>query len=96
MVDMSCIVGLVAAGLYPSPIPYADFVTTTTAESLRGPEGGVVMCKRKYASLIDKAVLTHIKGTHMLPDIAGVEAALKEAFSQEFKAYQEQTVKKEH
>lgn len=93
LVDMSHIAGLVAAGIYPSPIPYADFVTTTTAETLRGPEGGMIMCKGKYAAIIDKAEFTGIYDERMQQEITAVAVALKEALSPEFKAYQEQTVK---
>jgi glycine hydroxymethyltransferase len=93
LVDMSHIVGLVAAGLHQNPIPYADFVTTTTAQTLRGPRGGMIMCRGKYASSIDSAVSAGVQGDHSLPEIAAKEAAFREALSPEFKMYQEQTVK---
>lgn len=93
MVDMAHIAGLVAAGLHPSPVPYADFVTTTTHKTLRGPRGGLILCKAKYAAAIDKAVFPGIQGGPLMHVIAAKAVALKEALAPEFKAYQEQVVK---
>ncbi len=93
MVDMAHIAGLVAAGVHPSPIPYADFVTTTTHKTLRGPRGGLVLCKEKYAAAVDKAVFPGIQGGPLMHVIAAKAVALKEALTPEFKAYQQQVVK---
>lgn len=93
MVDMSHIAGLVAAGLHQNPVPYADFVTTTTDRTFRGPRGGVVMCKNKFAAAIDNAVFESAKDDHMPLAIAAQAVAFNEAFSEEFKVYQEQTLK---
>ncbi|MBP5242685.1 MAG: serine hydroxymethyltransferase, partial [Clostridia bacterium] len=93
MVDIAHIAGLVAAGVHPSPVPYADFVTTTTHKTLRGPRGGVIMCKEEYAKVIDKAVFPGTQGGPLMHVIAGKAVAFKEALSPEFKAYQEQIVK---
>lgn len=93
MVDMAHIAGLVAAGLHPSPVPYCDFVTTTTHKTLRGPRGGMIMCKDKFAAAINKAVFPGIQGGPLMHVIAAKAVALKEALSPEFKAYQEQIVK---
>ncbi len=92
-VDIAHIAGLVAAGLHPSPVPYADFVTTTTHKTLRGPRGGVIMCKEKYAKLIDKAVFPGMQGGPLMHVIAAKAVAFKEALSPEFKQYQKQIVK---
>jgi glycine hydroxymethyltransferase len=92
MVDIAHIAGLVAAGLHPSPIPYADFVTTTTHKTLRGPRGGMVMCKEKYAADLDRTVMPGIQGGPLMHIIAAKAAALKEALSDEFKAYQKRIV----
>ena len=93
MVDIAHIAGLVAAGLHPSPVPYADFVTTTTHKTLRGPRGGMIMCKEEHAKLINKAVFPGIQGGPLMHIIAAKAVCLKEALSDEFKAYQTQVVK---
>lgn len=93
MVDMAHIAGLVAAGLHPSPVPHADFVTTTTHKTLRGPRGGMILCKKKYAKAIDKAVFPGMQGGPLMHIIAAKAVALKEAMSDEFKVYQQQVVK---
>lgn len=92
MVDIAHIAGLVAAGLHPSPVPYADFVTTTTHKTLRGPRGGVIMCKEQYAKQIDKSVFPGTQGGPLMHVIAAKAVAFKEALSPEFKAYQTQVV----
>lgn len=92
MVDIAHIAGLVAAGLHPSPVPYADFVTTTTHKTLRGPRGGMIMCKEEHAKLINKAVFPGIQGGPLMHIIAAKAVCLKEALSDEFKAYQTQVV----
>jgi glycine hydroxymethyltransferase len=93
MVDIAHIAGLVAAGLHPSPVPYADFVTTTTHKTLRGPRGGVIMCKEEYGKAIDKAVFPGTQGGPLMHIIAAKAVAFKEALSPEFKVYQQQIVK---
>lgn len=93
MVDIAHIAGLVAAGLHPSPVPYADFVTTTTHKTLRGPRGGAIMCKEEYGKAIDKAVFPGIQGGPLMHIIAAKAVAFKEALSPEFKAYQAQIIK---
>ncbi|MDE6374033.1 MAG: serine hydroxymethyltransferase, partial [Clostridia bacterium] len=93
MVDIAHIAGLVAAGLHPSPVPYADFVTTTTHKTLRGPRGGVIMCKEEYGKAIDKAVFPGIQGGPLMHIIAAKAVAFKEALQPEFKQYQAQIVK---
>jgi len=92
MVDMAHIAGLVAAGLHPSPIPYADFVTTTTHKTLRGPRGGMILCKQEYAKRIDSAVFPGIQGGPLMHVIAAKAVALKLALQPEFKEYQRQIV----
>ena len=92
-VDIAHIAGLVAAGLHPSPVPYADFVTTTTHKTLRGPRGGVIMCKEEWGKAIDKAVFPGIQGGPLMHIIAAKAVAFKEALSPEFKEYQTQIVK---
>ncbi|MGH8016322.1 MAG: serine hydroxymethyltransferase, partial [Candidatus Zixiibacteriota bacterium] len=92
VVDIAHIAGLVATGLHPSPIPYADFVTSTTHKTLRGPRGGIVMCKEKYAADLDKIVMPGIQGGPLMHVIAGKSVAFKEALTEEFKEYQEQIV----
>ena len=92
MVDMAHIAGLVAAGEHPSPVPCADFVTTTTHKTLRGPRGGMILCKEKYAKAIDKAIFPGTQGGPLEHVIAGKAVCLKEALSNEFKAYQHQIV----
>lgn len=88
MVDIAHIAGLVAAGLHPSPVPYADFVTSTTHKTLRGPRGGLIMCKEKYAKIIDKAVFPGTQGGPLMHIIAAKAAAFGEALKPEFKKYQ--------
>ena len=92
MVDMAHIAGLVAAGLHPSPVPYADFVTTTTHKTLRGPRGGMVLCKAEHAKSIDSRVFPGLQGGPLMHVIAAKAVALKEALSPEFKVYQQQIV----
>ena len=92
MVDIAHIAGLVAAGLHPSPVPYADFVTTTTHKTLRGPRGGVIMCKEQYGKAIDKAVFPGIQGGPLMHIIAAKAVAFKEALDPSFKEYQKQIV----
>ncbi|MFO7265344.1 MAG: serine hydroxymethyltransferase [Bacillota bacterium] len=87
-VDMAHIAGLVAAGLHPSPIPYADFVSTTTHKTLRGPRGGMVFCKAQYAKALDRAVFPGVQGGPLMHIIAAKAVALKEASTPEFKEYQ--------
>jgi glycine hydroxymethyltransferase len=93
MVDIAHIAGLVATGLHPSPVPYADFVTTTTHKTLRGPRGGMVMCMEKYADDLDRTVMPGIQGGPLMHIIAAKAVAFLEALKPEFKTYQEQIVK---
>lgn len=93
MVDMAHIAGLVAAGLHPNPVPYADFVTTTTHKTLRGPRGGMILCKEEYAKAVDKAVFPGVQGGPLMHIIAAKAVNFKEALSDEFKLYQQQIVK---
>ncbi|MFO7160524.1 MAG: serine hydroxymethyltransferase [[Clostridium] cellulosi] len=93
MVDMAHIAGLVAAGLHPSPVPYADVVTTTTHKTLRGPRGGMIMCREEFAKAIDKAIFPGTQGGPLMHVIAGKAVCLGEALKPEFKAYQTQIVK---
>jgi len=93
MVDMAHIAGLVAAGLHPNPVVYADAVTTTTHKTLRGPRGGMILCKARYAQQIDKAIFPGIQGGPLMHVIAAKAVCLKEAMHQEFKSYQQQIVK---
>ena len=93
MVDMAHIAGLVAAGVHPSPVPYADVVTTTTHKTLRGPRGGMILCKEELAKAIDKAVFPGTQGGPLMHVIAAKAVALGEALSDDFKAYAEQVVK---
>lgn len=90
MVDMAHIAGLVAAGLHPSPVPYADVVTSTTHKTLRGPRGGLILCKEKYAKAIDKAVFPGTQGGPLMHIIAAKAVAFGEALTPEFRAYQQQ------
>ena len=92
-VDMAHIAGLVAAGLHPSPVPYADVVTTTTHKTLRGPRGGVILCKEEHAKKIDKAIFPGSQGGPLEHIIAAKAVALGEALKPEFKTYQQQIVK---
>ncbi len=93
MVDMAHIAGLVAAGVHPSPVPYADVVTTTTHKTLRGPRGGMILCREALAKQIDKAVFPGTQGGPLMHIIAAKAVALGEALTDEFKAYQEQVAK---
>jgi len=93
LADIAHIAGLITAGLHPSPVPYADFVTTTTHKTLKGPRGGMVMCKAKYAKTIDKMVFPGIQGGPLVHVIAAKAVAFKEALSQRFNDYQIQIVK---
>src|SRR5574337_103534 len=92
MVDIAHIAGLIAAGLHPSPIPYADFVTTTTHKTLRGPRGGVVMCKAEHAKALDKFIFPGMQGGPLMHVIAAKAVAFKEALSPAFKRYQQQVL----
>ncbi len=93
MVDMAHIAGLIAAGVHPSPVPYADVVTTTTHKTLRGPRGGMILCREELGKQIDKAVFPGTQGGPLMHIIAAKAVALGEALTDEFKAYQEQIVK---
>lgn len=93
MVDMAHFAGLVAAGLHPNPVEYADIVTTTTHKTLRGPRGGMILCKEEYAKAIDKAVFPGIQGGPLMHVIAAKAVALGEALQPEFKEYAEQVIK---
>lgn len=93
MVDMAHIAGLVAAGLHPSPVPYADVVTTTTHKTLRGPRGGMIMCREEFAKAIDKAIFPGTQGGPLMHIIAAKAVCFGEALKPEFKTYQEQIVK---
>ncbi|MDP4181284.1 MAG: serine hydroxymethyltransferase [Bacillota bacterium] len=93
MVDIAHIAGLVAAGLHENPVPYAQFVTTTTHKTLRGPRGGMILCKQEFAKAVDKAVFPGIQGGPLMHVIAAKAVSFKEAMSEEFKTYQQQVVK---
>lgn len=93
MVDIAHIAGLVAAGLHPNPVPYADFVTTTTHKTLRGPRGGLILCKAEHAQMINKAVFPGIQGGPLMHIIAAKAVCFGEALTDEFKAYQTQIIK---
>lgn len=93
MVDMAHIAGLVAVGLHPNPVPYADFVTTTTHKTLRGPRGGLILCKKEHAPLLDKKVFPGIQGGPLMHIIAAKAVCLYEAMQPEFKDYAEQVIK---
>lgn len=92
MADIAHIAGLVAAGLHPSPVPHADFVTTTTHKTLRGPRGGMILCKAEYAKAIDKMIFPGIQGGPLVHVIAAKAVALKEALGDEFRDYQRKVV----
>ena len=92
MVDMAHIAGLVAAGLHPSPVPYADVVTTTTHKTLRGPRGGMIMCRKELAKVIDKAIFPGTQGGPLMHIIAAKAVCFNEALKPEFKEYQKQIV----
>ncbi|KIR11017.1 serine hydroxymethyltransferase, partial [Staphylococcus gallinarum] len=93
MVDMAHIAGLVAAGLHPNPVEYADFVTTTTHKTLRGPRGGMILCKEEYKKQIDKTIFPGIQGGPLEHVIAAKAIAFGEALQDDFKTYQQQVVK---
>ena len=93
MVDMAHIAGLVAAGVHESPVPYADVVTTTTHKTLRGPRGGMILCKEQFAKMIDKAIFPGTQGGPLMHIIAAKAVALKEALEPSFTEYQKQVVK---
>ena len=93
MVDMAHIAGLVAVGLHPNPVEYADVVTSTTHKTLRGPRGGLILCKEKYGQAIDKAIFPGNQGGPLMHVIAGKAVCFKEALEPEFKTYQEQIIK---
>jgi glycine hydroxymethyltransferase len=91
--DIAHIAGLIAVGLHPSPVPYADFITTTTHKTLRGPRGGMIMCKAEYAKIIDKMIFPGIQGGPLVHVIAAKAVALKNALKQEFRAYQANVIR---
>lgn len=93
MVDMAHIAGLVATGLHPSPVPYADFVTTTTHKTLRGPRGGAILCKEEYAKAVDKAIFPGIQGGPLMHIIAAKAVCFGEALKEDYKEYMDQVVK---
>ena len=93
MADIAHIAGLVAAGIHPSPVPYADFVTTTTHKTLRGPRGGLILCKEQHAKVLDSTVFPGTQGGPLMHVIAGKAVCFKEALQPEFKRYQQQIVK---
>jgi len=93
LVDMAHIAGLVAAGLHPDPVPYAHFVTTTTHKTLRGPRGGLILCKSEFAKKIDSAIFPGIQGGPLMHVVAAKAVALKAAMTDEFKEYQKQIIK---
>src|SRR5690625_6852553 len=92
MVDMAHIAGLVATGAHPNPVPYSDFVTSTTHKTIRGPRGGIILCKEKYAKAIDKSVFPGIQGGPLMHIIAAKAASFKEVLSDDFKQYINQVV----
>jgi glycine hydroxymethyltransferase len=92
MVDIAHVAGLIAAGLHPNPLPFADFVTTTTHKTLRGPRGGLILCKEKYAKSVDKAIFPGTQGGPLMHVIAAKAVCLKEAGAEEFKQYQKRIV----
>jgi len=93
MVDMAHFAGLVAAGIHPSPVPHAEFVTTTTHKTLRGPRGGMILCRKDFAKKLDSQIFPGIQGGPLMHVIAAKAVALKEAMAPEFKTYQQQVVK---
>lgn len=93
MVDMAHIAGLVAAGVHPSPIPHADFVTSTTHKTLRGPRGGLILAREKYAKMLDSKIFPGIQGGPLVHVIAAKAVGFKEAMQEDFRAYQQQVVK---
>ena len=93
MVDMAHIAGLIAAGLHQNPVPYADFVTSTTHKTMRGPRGGIVLCKKEFAPRLDRSVFPGIQGGPLMHVLAGKAICFQEALQDEFKTYQQQVVK---
>jgi glycine hydroxymethyltransferase len=93
MVDMAHYAGLIAAGVYPNPVPFADFVTSTTHKSLRGPRGGIILMKAEHEKIINSAIFPGLQGGPLMHVIAGKAVAFKEALTPEFKTYQQQVVK---
>lgn len=93
MVDMAHIAGLVAAGVHPSPVPYADFVTTTTHKTLRGPRGGMVLCRKEYAAVLDKTVFPGMQGGPLMHIIAAKAVCLHEAMQPQFRDYAEAVIR---
>jgi glycine hydroxymethyltransferase len=93
MADIAHIAGLIVAGLHPSPAPYADFITTTTHKTLRGPRGGIVMCKQRWASVLDSCIFPGMQGGPLMHVIAAKAVALKEASTPEFRDYQKSVVR---
>jgi glycine hydroxymethyltransferase len=93
MVDMAHYAGLIAAGVYPNPVPHADFVTSTTHKTLRGPRGGIILAKAEYEKSLNSSVFPTLQGGPLMHVIAGKAIAFKEALQPEFKAYQEQVLK---
>ena len=93
MVDMAHIAGLVATGAHPSPVPYADFVTSTTHKTLRGPRGGLILCKEKYAKQLDKTIFPGIQGGPLIHTIAAKAVCFKEALDPSYKVYIDNVVK---
>ena len=93
MVDMAHIAGLVASGLHQNPVPYADFVTSTTHKTLRGPRGGIILCKKEYAAQIDRSVFPEVQGGPLMHVIAGKAVCFHEALQPEFKEYSKQVIK---
>jgi len=92
LADIAHYAGLIAAGLYPSPVPYADFVTFTTHKTMRGPRGAIILCKKKYAQIIDKMMFPGIQGGPMMHTIAAKAVALKEAMNKSFQSYQARVI----
>ncbi|NQW02795.1 MAG: serine hydroxymethyltransferase [Acidobacteria bacterium] len=92
MTDMAHIAGLVAAGLHPSPVPHSDFVTTTTHKTLRGPRGGLILCRREFAKAINRALFPGVQGGPLMHVIAGKAVCFKEAAADTFRAYQQQVI----
>ena len=96
LVDMAHIAGLVAAGVHPNPVPFADFVTSTTQKTLRGPRGGLILCKAQHAKIIDRAVFPGTQGGPLMHVIAAKAVAFKEAMTPEFKSYQQKVIENTH
>ncbi len=90
MADIAHIAGLVAVGLHPSPVPHCEFVTTTTHKTLRGPRGGLILCREEFAKAVDKAVFPGVQGGPLVHIIAAKAVAFGEALREDFKAYQQQ------